>query len=401
MLYHYLAADNEGKIVEAELDADNLTQVLQFLAGKELRPVAVKPVKQKISGLKIMAGKVNLSDKVFLTKYLSLMLKVGTDLLSAINILIADTDNPAVKNLLLEVRENLTKGRPFYEAFERYPKIFDPVFVHLVKAAEASGNLQQTFENLSTSLQKEAELRGRVRSALIYPVILLCTSLLVFIFLVTFALPKIAKVFMGSGLNPPTFSRIVFAVGLFVNDNIIALGIGFLLVVGPGIWFFWKTRLGHRILSRLAGRLPLVNKIYRDLAVQRFAATFSALMRAGLPIMQATKLTSEVVGSEKFRFSLIRIADEGLAKGLTIGEAFHRETVFPRVVSNLVAISEKAGHLEEVLETLSEFYASSVDSNIRMLVSFLEPALLLTMGIMVASIALAIIVPIYQLTNQF
>jgi type II secretory pathway component PulF len=171
--------------------------------------------------------------------------------------------------------------------------------------------------------------------------------------------------------------------------------------LGPGIWFFWKNSVGRRIAERTLSHMPLVSDIYRDLAIQRFASTFSALMKAGLPILQTTKITADVVGSEEFRVSLIRIADEGLAKGLTMGEAFKRETVFPRVVSNLVAISEKAGHLEEVLQTLSEFYSSSVDASVRALVSFLEPALLMTMGILVATIALSIIIPIYQLTTNF
>lgn len=401
MLYHYLAADKDERIIEGDFDADNLEQVLRFLSSKDLRPISVKPVKETVSGLRAIFGGIKISDKVFLTKYLSLMLKVGTDLLSAINILIADFDKPAMKSFLLEVRENLTKGQPFYTAFERHPKVFSPVFVNLVKAAEASGNLQQTFEDLSVSLQNEADLRNRVRGALIYPIILLITSVLVFIFLVTFALPKIAKVFLETGLNPPPFSRIVFGIGLFVNNNIWWFVLFFIILLGPGTYFFWRVPVGRRMVTKILSRMPIVRNIYRDLAIQRFSATFSALMKAGLPIMQTTQLTASVVGAEEFLVSLNRIANEGLAKGLTIGEAFRRETVFPRVVTNLVAISERAGHLEEVLGTLADFYASKVDASIKALVSFLEPALLLLMGIMVGTIALSIIIPIYQLTMQF
>lgn len=402
MLYHYLASDENGKITEADFEAESVAQVLQYLGGRSLRPIAVKPVRSGMSEFRrILGGRIALADKVFLTKYLSLMLKVGTDLLSAINILIADFDNPAMRALLLEVRDNLSRGRPFYEAFDRYPRVFSPVFVNLVKAAEKSGNLQHTFEELSVSLEREAELRGRLRAALVYPVILLVAAFAVFIFLVTFALPKIAKVFLESGIKPPFFSRVVFGVGLFVNDHIVAIIIAVLLVVGPGFYFFWKNPVGRRFASQLIGRLPVVRKIYRDIAIQRFASTFGALLKAGLPIVEATRLTASVIGSGEFRLSLLRVADEGLMKGLTIGEAFRRETAFPKAVTNLVAISEKAGHLDEVLATLAEFYASNVDTSVRSLVSFLEPALLLVMGMLVGSIALAIIVPIYQLTTQF
>lgn len=401
MRYRYSAADQNGKITEGDMDAENLAVVLRFLAGRDLRPVSVKPLKEESAVRGRFSGGIKISDKVFLTKYLALMLRVGTDLLAAIDILIADFDKPAMKNFLLEVRENLSRGQPFYQAFASHPKTFSPVFVNLVKAAEASGNLQQAFEDLSKSLVKESDLRNSVRSSLIYPIILVILSFAIFIFLSTFALPRIARVFTDASINPPTFSRIVFAIGLFFGDHIAAILTTLFSVLGFGIYFTWRTRVGRRIASEIFGRLPLIRKVRRELALQRFASTMSSLMKAGLPISQTILITADTVGSEEFRYSLIRVNEEGLSKGLTIGEAFKRETVFPKVVTNLMAISEKAGHLEEVLGTLSEFYASGVEARIRALVAFLEPMLLLVMGVIIAFIALSIIVPIYQLTTRF
>jgi type IV pilus assembly protein PilC len=401
MLYHYLASSKNGKIMEGEYEAENLAKVLQYLAGHELQPVTVTPVKAVQSSVKFFLGKITLVDKIFISRYLSLMLKVGTDLLSAVNILISDFEKPAVKNFLIEVRNNLSKGQPFYQAFAKYPKVFSMVFVNLVKAAEASGRLQQTFEELSLSLQKESDLRRKIKGALIYPVILLIASFAIFMFLSLFALPKIAKVFGDTGVNPPAFSRVVFAVGLFFGDHALAIVLSLIVVGISSFVFFGKTLVGRQMMSRVLSRTPVIRNVYRDLAIQRFASTFSSLLAAGLPIIETTKITADVVGSEEFKVSLIRIADEGLAKGLTIGEAFRREVIYPKVVTNLIAISEKAGHLEEVLDTVSEFYTSNVDNSVRTMVSFLEPVLLMFMGGMVAVIALSIIVPIYQLTNQF
>jgi type II secretory pathway component PulF len=401
MLYHYLAADKTGKIVEAEYDAENLAQVLQYLAGRELRPVNVIAVGGRARAMQHIFGGVTLTDKVFLTKYLALMLRVGADLLSAINILIADFDKPAVKSILLEIRENLSRGRPFYETFARYPKIFSVVFVNLVKAAEASGSLQKTFDDLSISLQREAQLRNSVRSALIYPAILLFTAFGVTLFLIVFAIPRIATVFRESGIQPPIFSRVVFGIGLFANEYLFALVGGGIAIVAALVFFVWKTETGRNFVTRFLSHTPIIRSLYREIAVQRFATTFSSLMRAGLPVIEVTKITADVVAIGEFRDSLHRIANEGLAKGVTLGEAFRREVIFPRVLTNLVAISEKAGHLAEVLDTLSDFYASSIDARIRSLVSILEPVLLVIMGLVVGTIALAIIVPIYQLATQF
>jgi type IV pilus assembly protein PilC len=402
MLFHYVAADEAGKMTEGEYEADALGDVLRFLGGKQLRPISVKPIKQvKLGFMEGLFGNINTSDKVFLTKYLALMLRVGTDLLSAINILLMDFDKPAMRNFLLEVREDLSKGQPFYQAFARHPKDFSPTVINLVKAAEESGSLQKTFETLSVSLEKESEIRSKIKSAMIYPIVLVCMATAIMTFLVTFALPKVANVFSQSGITPPWFSQVVFTVGLFIGANILILLPGTVVVVGALVWVVTKTEPGKKVFSRVLTNLPLVRTVYQELAVQRMASTMSSLMRAGLPIVQTLTIAAETVGLDSYRSALLRVANEGLAKGLTIGEAFRRETVFPKTVSSLVAISEKAGHLDEVLDTLAQFYESNIDANIKALVSLLEPAMLLIMGVMVAVIALAIIVPVYQLTTSF
>lgn len=402
MLFHYLASDKDGKMSEGDIEVDDFNQALQFLAGRELRPITVKPLKggEGISSRRIFGG-INLTDKIFLCRYLALMLRVGTDLLSAINILIADFEKPAMKEFLMEVRDNLGRGQPLYSVFAKYPRIFSPVFVNLVKSAEASGNLQETFEDLAESLSKEAALRSTIKAALVYPLVLLFTSLGIFFFLVTFALPKIAKVFSESGIQAPLFSRVVFAIGLFVNQYAFAFigGLIFFLVVGG--YFFGVNVTGRRLMNRFFSKLPVIKKVYHELAIQRFAATTSSLLKAGLPIVQTLNIAADTVNVEEFRYSLKRVSEEGLTKGLTVGDAFKRETVFPRLVTNLIAISEKAGHLEEVLQTLAGFYSARVEAAIKSLVSFLEPILLLTMGILVGVVAISIIIPIYQLTSQF
>jgi type IV pilus assembly protein PilC len=402
MLFHYVAADEEGKMAEGDYEADVLNDVLRFLGGKQLHPVSVKQIEQvKIGFLGGLFGGINASDKVFLMKYLALMLRVGTDLLSAVNILILDFDKVAMRNFLLEVRDDLTKGKPFYEAFSRHPKEFSPTVFNLVKAAEVSGTLQKTLEDLSISLEKDAEIQNKIKSALIYPIILVCIATAILTFLVTFALPKVAGVFSQSGITPPWFSQVVFTVGLFLGANILIILPGALVLIGAAVWAVTKTEVGKKTFSRMLSSLPLIRNVYHELAVQRMASTMSSLMRAGLPIVQTINVAAETVGLDAYRTALLRVANEGLTKGLTIGEAFRREEVFPKMVSSLVAISEKAGHLDEVLDTLAQFYESNIDANIKTLVSLLEPFMLLLMGVMVAIIALSIIVPIYQLTTSF
>ncbi|MDD4931330.1 MAG: type II secretion system F family protein [Candidatus Colwellbacteria bacterium] len=402
MRYHYVASQAGGKMIEGDLDAGSPNQVLEWMAGQGYKPISIKSLTiESQKGWKSSFGqKITLTDKVFLTKYLALMLKVGTDLFKAIDILISDFDKPVMKSFLVEVRENLSQGKPFYSTFAKYPQYFSSVIVNLIRAGEKSGNLDGVFFNVSNSLEKDQDLQNRVKGALIYPVILIVVSMLVLLLMVLFVLPKIANVFSQTSIQPPLFSRIVFSVGLFMGKF---AGIIFPLFIGSlifGFYFFFKNRLGITVRDRILNKTPVIKDIFQHLAIQRFAATFSSLLRAGLPILEAIEITANAVGNDDLKAALMRIANEGIAKGMTVGEAFRREPFFPKVVTNLMAISEKAGHMEDVLETLAQFYASEVDSSVKIMVSFLEPVLLLSLGLSVGVIALAVIVPVYQLVSN-
>lgn len=404
MKYKYTATQPDGKMVEGDLEAKDTGEVLNFLSSQSLKPINVTEVKAGGFGSKniqLFGGGISMGDQIFLSKYIALMLRIGTSLLQAINILIDDFKKPAVKEFLMEVRSNLERGQQFYLAFAKHPGTFSQVYINLVRSGEASGNLEKVFVDLTNSLTKEKKLKDDIKGALTYPVILLITSGLILVFMVTFALPKIAKVFSESGFQPPLFSRLVFKVGLFFGK----FGIYVIILGGIGIGvmiFLMKTSLVfRRLVFGLMKEMPLVKDIVKKMAIQRFAATLASLIKAGMPITDALEITAETVGETGLRDALIRISKEGLAKGLTVGEAFKREPYFPSTVVNLIAISEKAGHIEEVLDTLSDFYAGEIDSALKGLVTFLEPILLVGIGGFIGLIALSVIMPIYQLTTQF
>jgi len=402
MRFHYVASEPGGRVVEGDLEAQGPAEVLEWMASQGLRPVSVRAMggvdKRGLKG--IFSQSISVADKVFLTKYLALMLKVGTDLFKAIDILIAAFDKPAVKSLLIEVRDSLSKGQPFYGTFTKYPKYFSPVFINLIKAGEASGNLESVFDDLSKSLEKEQAIRGKIRGALIYPIVLVCLAMAILFLLATFALPRIAEVFLSGGIEPPTFSKIVFTVGLFLGNNVYII-IPLIILAVIGSWYFFqKTVMGKGVMGGIMNKTPIISNILYRLALQRFASTLSSLLRSGMPILDSLEITADSVGHAELKAALIRISREGISKGLTVGEAFRREPIFPRVVVNLIAISEKAGHIENILDTLADFYESEIDSSVKTLISFLEPALLLVIGFVVAVIALSIIMPVYQLTTS-
>jgi type II secretory pathway component PulF len=398
--YHYSATQSDNRLVEGDLDAANTGEVLEFLGTKGLKPISINPIRElTVINRGSFFESISATDKVFLTKYLSLMLRVGTDLLKALDILIADFNKASVKALLLEIKIAISKGQPFYSTFAKYPKLFSPVFINLIKAGEVSGTLELVFENLNVMLEKEQDLKRKIRAALVYPILLMAVSFMVLMFLIMFALPKIAGLFSSGNFHPPLFSRVVFAIGLFVGDHVIVIISIILGSIIGGSYFFFKTNIGKRALLNIFMATPVVKGVVQKISIQRLATTLAALMKAGVPIIEALNITANSLGNEKMSLALKRIAYEGVARGLTLGDAFKKETAFPQVIINLIAVSEKSGHMEEILKTLADFYESEIDASLKILVSFIEPVMLLIIGVIIGLIALSIIVPIYQLVG--
>lgn len=402
MLFHYTASTPEGKIIEGEGEFENRQAILDFLKNQNLTPIKVEALvayKKRLRG-GIFSSPISLTDKIFLTRYLALMLRVGTDIFKAIDILIADFEKPALKALLMEIRQNLEKGNPFYLTFQKYPRIFSSVFTNMIKAGESSGNLEQVFSDLSVSLEKERELKQRLRSALIYPILLVGVSIAILFLLVSFAIPRISSMFLESGMKIPTITKIIFNVSTFLSQyGLILLGF-FLIFVFVLFLFFRGSLLGRKVFQRIIFNIPLVKEILKKMAYQRFATTFGSLMRAGLPIVENLEITAETVGNEEMRQALLRIAHEGVMRGVPLGEAFHKEEIFPQTIRTLIAIGEKAGHTEEVLKNLADFYETEIDTSVKSLVALFEPLMLMIIGVVVGAIALAVILPVYQFISQ-
>ena len=401
MLFKYRASTKDGKIVEGEGDFANEDAVLAYLKAQDLNPINLQLVatKSKLRS-RLFGSPININDQIFLTRDLALMLKVGTDIFKAIDILIADYDKPAVRSLLIEIRENLSKGQPFYTTFAKYPKIFSPVFTNLIRAGEASGNLESVFEELSVTLEKQRDLQQRIKSALIYPVLLVVASIGIIALLVTFAIPKMATLFQGGDMPLPPVTKVIFNISFFLSQYGLYILIGVIALIAGAVMFYKMSLVGRTFFQHLAYRLPVVKGVLSKMAYQRFATTFGSLMRAGLPILENLEITATTVGYEEMRQALLRIAHEGVARGISLGDAFRNEEIFPQTIRTLISIGEKAGRTDEVLKTLSDFYDTEIDAAVKSLVAIFEPIMLIFIGVIVGGIALAVILPVYQFTNQ-
>lgn len=400
--FRYTANRSDGRLMTGDIDAASADQVLTYLRGRDLQPLSISELSTSILKKDIsFFSSISEMDKIFLCRHLSLMLRLGTDLFHALEILIEDTDNKVLKSILLEIQSSLERGQPFYLTFANYPQYFSPVFVNLIEAGEAAGTLDESFENLAVILAKSDDLRKKIRGALIYPAILTIGSISVLFFLVSFAIPRIATVFSETTAEIPFFSRIVFAIGNFFSAYLLIILL-FFIALGTGLfYFFLKTPTGRLLFLRILSRIPVIKKVVLEIGIERFSSTLSSLLKANVPIIRSLEITANSSGNEDIKNSVLRVAHEGINKGLTLGEAFKREKSFPNTVTSLIVISERAGRLEEVLHSLSSFYESEIDASLKAMIAFIEPVLLVIIGAVVALIALSVIVPIYQLVGQF
>lgn len=402
MLYHYKVIDKQNNVKEGDLEANDKSSVLEYIASQTWIPISIKEINHKnIFSLSIGKEKISLKDKVFLIKYLSLMLQVGTDLFKAIDILITDSKEGAVRRFLLEIRSNLEKGEPFYISFEAHPEYFSVVVTNLIKAGEASGQLSQVLAKVSVDLESEAELGSKVKSSLIYPMILIVGSIAVTLFMMMFILPKIGAVFTTTSGKIPTYTKVVLSVALFLNKYFYIV-IPLLIAIPLGLYiYFSKTSKGKKSFNSFLDKIPVARHLQENLALQRFTSVLSSLIKSGMPIIRALEITAKATGYEKYTEALLNISRNISTKGLSIGEAFKKEGVFSGVVSNLIAVGEKAGHTADILETLSNFYKTEAEASLKTLVALIEPVLILFIGIIVGGLALTMIVPMYQLVGQF
>lgn len=401
MLFKYKAITRKGKVIEGEIEKENEAEVLRFLRTQELTPISIEKkflVKEVLilPFKRLFKKSISLEDQLFLVRYLGLMLKGGVDLLEALTTLEKDFQNPAMKRFIAFSKESLKKGRSFYESFSAFSYDFSPTFVALIKVGEISGKLDEACKILAQNIEREIEFKRKLKSALTYPIMLIFLAAIVISVVVTFSIPKIAIIFEEINREPPLFTKIILSLSSFLRKY----GIFLFILIGGFLGFIYfsyqKTLTGKRIFQNIVVRLPGIKKVVEKIDIQRFTQNFSAMIEAGVPVIQALEVSRDVLISPEMKAALDRII-ERIKKGHTIGEAFLEEKgIFPLTLVSLISISEKTGSLSLTLKELSDFFAGELDTTVKSLTSLIEPIILIMIGASVGLIALGVIIPLYQ-----
>ena len=406
MIFIYRALNKDGHQQEGEVQAESRGMAIEYLQREKLTPLFIEKIgyveKKKFSllNLLLLGGGIDASDRIFLTRHLSAILKSGISLSEALEILGEDTSKPIFKKILSAAKMNLERGQPLSSTLESYSQYFSPVFIGLVKAGEVSGTLEETLEGLGDQLRRDYEMKKRVQSAMIYPAILLSASLLIVVLLLTFIMPRLTKALLQAKVSLPWITR--FLIGLsqiFSSNPILTLFIFILLSVS--FLFLIKSKFGKKIIIRALEKMPISGNLIKKLALVRFSRTFRNLLASGLSAFESLDITAKTIGIQSYETALLNIREE-IKKGTTISSSFkERREFFPQLVISIIAVGEKTGTLEKSLVTIADYYDEEADRILKNIVSLIEPALLVVMGIVIAGIALSILLPIYQLVSSF
>lgn len=392
-----------GKQVKGVRDAEN-AKVLRTVLRKdgillttatEENDAATK--KKKSGSLFAFASRPSLNDVAVVTRQLATLIKAGIPLFESLTALIDQTENEALKRALTQVREQIREGSSFAKALEQHPSIFPPLYINMVRAGEASGMLQQVLERITSFLEAQAKLRGKVTSAMAYPALMALLGVSLVSVLMVAVVPNVTSIFASMDQALPWYTASL----IFVSDVLAGYWWLFLAIIGLSIYFFrrWvKTPAGRLKWHGIVLRIPVVGKLVRMIAIARFSRTLATLLGAGVALLGAMDIVKNVLGNAVLE-KVVADAIGSIKEGQSIADPLKRSGQFPPIVTHMITIGEKSGQLEEMLENVSTAYDLEVETRVTVLTSLLEPLMIVFMGGAVGFIAFSILMPLIQMSS--
>ncbi len=395
--YRYIAKDAAGRSVEGALTAENQRIVLTRLDEMGLFPVEVREADVAQEAARSAGGRVRRSQLCLFTRELADLLAGGVPLARALDTLSRQAGQGVLAAVVASVKNEVHSGRSLADALAMHPQVFPPVYVNMVRAGEEGGFLDDALERLADFLDRQQELASRVRSALAYPVLLVCVGGLTVSLLVAFAVPVLAETFRDMGGSLPAPTRLLIALSDFLHAHWLTLA-AVLVVLALVARQLLSTEAGLRARDELALRLPAWKRLTTRLGVARFARTLGALLSSGVPILDALALARESTGNRVFA-DAIEAAAEQVRAGQPLAAELGKHACFPPAVIDMIAVGEESGRLGPCLLRIADRHERELDNALRVFVALLEPSILIVLGGFVLFIVLAMLLPVFTMNT--
>ena len=405
-VYQYKGYKNDGGAAAGIIDAES-----PKIARVKLRKVGVFPTDMVEQGSATAGSTTGPSSKAFagvgrspalsttdvamMTRQLATLLVAGLPLVDAIGVMVEQTEKKAVKSLMADIREKIRGGGTYSSVLETYPREFSQIYVHMVRAGEASGALDQILFRLAEFLEKQLALKHKVTNAILYPALMMIVGVAVLFFLMTFVVPKITAVFTSMKQALPWPTVLLMSISNFLADYwAIILG-----GVALAVWAVrraMKTDAGQLTADRWLLKVPLIGEVSRMVAISRLTSTLATMLASGVQLLDAMDVAKRVMNNRVLE-QAVEGARQNIREGETIAEPLKRSGEFPALVTHMIAVGERSGEMEEMLRRIGNIYDGEVDRVITRFTSLLEPIMILVMGVLVFFIVVAILLPIFEM----
>lgn len=388
-----------GREQEGKIEAGSAERAIELLQKHKLIVVSIKPVRELVSLSRLFSflNRVSKKKVVMFSKELSILLTANIPLVEALRIQYEQEDSPYFREQIFAINKMVDDGAPFSVALSRFPNIFSDFYVNIVKSGEASGKLQESLYHLSGYIEKQYILTSKVKNALMYPGIIMGGFGLIGLGMMAFVVPQLVSVFEDSGQELPLPTRLLIMSSDFIQSNFILIMIS-LIAFGYIVKKYINTIEGKEKVDKIVLKFPQFKSILQKFYMARFAENLAMLIGSGIPIINALKISGDVVGNEVYKKIIYNSVDE-VKIGGSIAYAFERSDDVPQLISKMIRVGEKTGRVDVVLKDVGEFYTKEVDIAVDGLMSLIEPIMIFVLGGAVGLLVAAILMPIYQMTE--
>lgn len=398
--FAYKARDPAGQVVSSTMEAESATQVRSRLRERNFIVTSISEKKKGFELKDVMAQfqKVKQKSLAVFSRQFSTMVSAGLSLVRALDVLEQQADDKKLKEVLGDIRRRVEGGSALSEAFEAHPTVFSDLYIHLTRAGEVGGVLDETLDRVAQFLEKDQALRAKIKSAMTYPLAILTFAVVVVFVLVIFVIPTFMMIFDGLGIEVPLMTKMLIglSVGLRKYPHFILIGIfGIVFVFRSYI----KTPKGKMNFHKMMFKLPVFGMLIKKITISRFTRTLGTLLSSGVPVMQAMEVTGKASGNKVVEKAVDNVR-ESLREGESISAPMERSGIFPPMVTQMIAVGEETGSLDSMLTKISDFYDMEIEATLDSLTSLLEPLLLIFIGGIIGFIVIAMFMPMITIVNS-
>ena len=393
LLFGYVAKDSQGLKISGVLEAVDQHEAISVLHKKGLIVISVREEKAK----KVTERGVKIDDLVIFSRQLATMVEAGITLVQTLRILSEQAENKILSSVTLSIREDIEGGSSLHEAMARHPKIFSNLYINMVKAGETSGLLDEILDRLSSYLEKTAALQRKVKSSLVYPVVVITMAILITLVLLIKVVPTFEGIFATLGGTLPLPTQILIGVSNVLRQMFFLVVIAFVILV-----FLFKkfinTPKGRYWFDYRTLKVPIFGPLMRKVVVAKFSRTLATLVKSGVPILNALDIVGKTSGNVVVE-EAVNKARDAIREGEPIADPLSRSGVFPPMVVRMISVGEQTGQLERMLNKIADFYDEQVDAAVSGLTSMIEPLVIGFLGIIIGGIVIALFLPIFKITE--